>query len=166
MNMAALWQLPVIYIIENNKYAMGTSIERASATIDLYKHGESFGIPGEQVDGMDVLAVREAGDRAANYVRSGKGPYVLEMKTYRYRGHSMSDPGKYRTKDEVERMRSEHDPIDQARKLLLDGKHIDEAALKEIDKEVKTIVAEAAEFAQHSPEPDPGELYTDVLIEA
>jgi pyruvate dehydrogenase E1 component alpha subunit len=166
MNMAALWKLPVIYIIENNKYAMGTSIERSSATIDLYKHGESFGIPGEQVDGMDVLAVREAGERAADYVRSGKGPYVLEMKTYRYRGHSMSDPGKYRTKDEVERMRSEHDPIDQARKLLLDGKHIDEAALKEIDKEVKTIVAEAAEFAQHSPEPDPGELYTDVLIEA
>jgi pyruvate dehydrogenase E1 component alpha subunit len=166
MNMAALWKLPVIYIIENNKYAMGTSIERASATIELYKHGESFGIPGEQVDGMDVLAVREAGDRAAAYVRTGKGPYVLEMKTYRYRGHSMSDPGKYRTKDEVERMRTEHDPIDQARKLLLDGKHIDEAALKEIDKEVKTIVAEAAEFAQHSPEPDPGELYTDILIEA
>jgi pyruvate dehydrogenase E1 component alpha subunit len=166
MNMAALWKLPVIYIIENNKYAMGTSIERASATIDLYKHGESFGIPGEQVDGMDVLAVREAGDRAVDYVRSGKGPYVLEMMTYRYRGHSMSDPGKYRSKDEVERMRAEHDPIDQARKLLLDGKHIDEAALKEIDKEVKTIVAEAAEFGQHSPEPDPGELYTDVLIEA
>ncbi len=166
MNMAALWKLPVIYIIENNKYAMGTSIERASATIDLYKHGESFGIPGEQVDGMDVLAVREAGDRAVAHVRAGKGPYVLEMKTYRYRGHSMSDPGKYRTKDEVERMRSEHDPIDQARKLLLDGKHIDEAGLKEIDREVKTVVAEAAEFAQHSPEPDPGELYTDVLIDA
>jgi pyruvate dehydrogenase E1 component alpha subunit len=166
MNMAALWKLPVIYIIENNKYAMGTSIERSSATIDLYKHGESFGIPGEQVDGMDVLAVGEAGERAVAHARAGKGPYVLEMKTYRYRGHSMSDPGKYRTKDEVERMRSEHDPIDQARKLLLDGKHIDEAALKEIDKEVKTIVAEAAEFAQHSPEPDPGELYTDVLIEA
>ncbi len=166
MNMAALWKLPVIYIIENNKYAMGTSIERASATIELYKHGESFGIPGEQVDGMDVLAVREAGDRAVAHVRAGKGPYVLEMKTYRYRGHSMSDPGKYRTKDEVERMRSEHDPIDQARKLLLDGKHIDEATLKEIDKDVKTIVAEAAEFAQHSPEPDPGELYTDILVEA
>jgi pyruvate dehydrogenase E1 component alpha subunit len=166
MNMAALWKLPVIYIIENNKYAMGTSIERASATIELYKHGESFGIPGEQVDGMDVLAVREAGDRAVAHVRAGKGPYVLEMKTYRYRGHSMSDPGKYRTKDEVERMRSEHDPIDQARKLLLDGKHVDEATLKEIDKDVKTIVAEAAEFAQHSPEPDPGELYTDILIEA
>jgi len=166
MNMAALWKLPVIYIIENNKYAMGTSIERASAIIDLYKHGEAFGIPGVQVDGMDVLAVREAGDRAVEYVRSGKGPYVLEMKTYRYRGHSMSDPGKYRTKDEVERMRSEHDPIDQARKLLLEGKHIDEAALKELDREVKTIVAEAAEYAQHSPEPDPSELYTDILIEA
>ncbi|MGE0152993.1 MAG: pyruvate dehydrogenase (acetyl-transferring) E1 component subunit alpha [Reyranellaceae bacterium] len=165
-NMAALWKLPVIYIIENNKYAMGTSIERATAIVDLYKHGEAFGIPGEQVDGMDVLAVREAGDKAVDYVRSGKGPYVLEMKTYRYRGHSMSDPGKYRTKDEVERMRTEHDPIEQARRLLLDGKHIDEAALKEIDREVKTVVAEAAEFAQHSPEPDPGELYTDVLIEA
>jgi len=166
MNMAALWKLPVIYVIENNKYAMGTSIERASAVIDLYKHGESFGIPGEQVDGMDVLAVREAGDRAVAHVRAGKGPYVLEMKTYRYRGHSMSDPAKYRTKDEVERMRSEHDPIDQARKLLLDGKHIQEAELKEIDRDVKTIVAEAAEFAQHSPEPDGSELYTDVLIEA
>ncbi|MGE0660388.1 MAG: pyruvate dehydrogenase (acetyl-transferring) E1 component subunit alpha [Reyranellaceae bacterium] len=166
MNMAALWKLPVIYVIENNKYAMGTSIERASAVIDLYKHGESFGIPGEQVDGMDVLAVREAGDRAVAHVRAGKGPYVLEMKTYRYRGHSMSDPAKYRTKDEVERMRSEHDPIDQARKLLLDGKHVEEAELKEIDRDVKTIVAEAAEFAQHSPEPDGSELYTDVLIEA
>ena len=166
MNMAALWKLPVIYIIENNKYAMGTSIERSSAVIDLYKHGESFGIPGEQVDGMDVLAVREAGDRAVAHVRSGKGPYVLEMKTYRYRGHSMSDPAKYRTKDEVDRMRSEHDPIDQARKLLLEGKHVEEAELKEIDRDVKTVVAEAAEFAQHSPEPDPSELYTDVLIEA
>jgi len=166
MNMAALWKLPVIYIIENNKYAMGTSIERSSAVIDLYKHGESFGIPGEQVDGMDVLAVREAGDRAVAHVRSGKGPYVLEMKTYRYRGHSMSDPAKYRTKDEVDRMRSEHDPIDQARRLLLEGKHVEEAELKEIDRDVKTVVAEAAEFAQHSPEPDPSELYTDVLIEA
>jgi pyruvate dehydrogenase E1 component alpha subunit len=165
-NMAALWKLPVIYIIENNKYGMGTSVERASAITDLYKHGEAFGIPGEQVDGMDVLAVKDAGERAVAYARAGKGPFVLEMKTYRYRGHSMSDPGKYRSKEEVEKMRSEHDPIDHARRLLLDGKHIDEAGLKEIDKEVKTIVTDAAEFAQHSPEPDPSELYTDVLIEA
>jgi pyruvate dehydrogenase E1 component alpha subunit len=165
-NMAALWKLPVVYIIENNKYGMGTSVERASAITDLYKHGEAFGIPGEQVDGMDVLAVKDAGERAVQYARLGKGPFVLEMKTYRYRGHSMSDPGKYRSKEEVEKMRSEHDPIDHARRLLLDGKHIDEAGLKEIDKEVKTIVTDAAEFAQHSPEPDPSELYTDVLIEA
>jgi pyruvate dehydrogenase E1 component alpha subunit len=166
MNMAALWKLPVVYVIENNKYGMGTSVERASAITDLYKHGEAFGIPGEQVDGMDVLAVKDAGERAVEYARSGKGPFVLEMKTYRYRGHSMSDPGKYRSKEEVEKMRQEHDPIDHARRLLLDGKHIDEAGLKEIDKEVKGIVTDAAEFAQHSPEPDPAELYTDVLIEA
>ncbi|MEO8559207.1 MAG: pyruvate dehydrogenase (acetyl-transferring) E1 component subunit alpha [Rhodospirillales bacterium] len=165
-NMAALWKLPVVYIIENNKYGMGTSVERASAIVDMYKHGEAFGIPGEQVDGMDVLAVKEAGQRAIEHARAGKGPFVLEMKTYRYRGHSMSDPGKYRSKEEVEKMRSEHDPIDHARRLLLDGKHIDEAGLKEIDKEVKTIVTDAAEFAQHSPEPDPSELYTDVLLEA
>jgi len=165
-NMAALWKLPVVYIIENNKYGMGTSVERASATTDLYKRGEAYGIPGEPVDGMNVLAVKEAGERAVAHARSGKGPYILEMKTYRYRGHSMSDPAKYRSKEEVEKMRTQHDPIDQLGKLLIERGMADEAALKKIDREVKDIVTAAAEFAQQSPEPDPSELYTDVLIEA
>ncbi|HEX6978014.1 MAG TPA: pyruvate dehydrogenase (acetyl-transferring) E1 component subunit alpha [Alphaproteobacteria bacterium] len=165
-NMAALWKLPVVYIIENNKYGMGTSVERASATTDLFKRGEAYGIPGEPVDGMNVLAVKEAGERAVAHARSGKGPYILEMKTYRYRGHSMSDPAKYRSKEEVEKMRTQHDPIDQLGKLLIERGAADEAALKKIDREVKDIVTAAAEFAQQSPEPDPSELYTDVLIEA
>jgi len=165
MNMAALWKLPVIYIIENNRYGMGTSVERASATTELYRHGETFGIPGERVDGMDVLAVREAGRKAVEHARNA-GPYILEMQTYRYRGHSMSDPAKYRTKEEVDKYRNERDPIEHVRKLLLDQKISDEAALKAIDAEVRKIINDAAEFAQHSPEPDPSELWTDVLVGA
>jgi pyruvate dehydrogenase E1 component alpha subunit len=165
-NMAALWKLPVIYVIENNKYAMGTSIERASAGTELHKRGAAYGIPGMEVDGMDVLAVREAAEKAVGHAKAGNGPYILEMKTYRYRGHSMSDPAKYRTKEEVTRMRAEHDPIDRVRLLLTDGGHADEAGLKQIDKEIKDIVSDAAEFAQSSPEPDPAELWTDVLVEA
>jgi pyruvate dehydrogenase E1 component alpha subunit len=165
MNMAALWKLPVVYVIENNKYGMGTSVERASAVVDLYKHGEAFGIPGEQVDGMDVVAVKAAGERAVEHARSGKGPYVLEMLTYRYRGHSMSDPGKYRTKEEVEKMRGERDPIERLKKRMTDTKAMDEAALKALDAEVRRIVADAAEYATTSPEPDPKELWTDVLVE-
>ncbi|HYD04134.1 MAG TPA: pyruvate dehydrogenase (acetyl-transferring) E1 component subunit alpha [Reyranella sp.] len=166
MNMAALWKLPVVYIIENNRYGMGTSIERSTAITELYKHGKAFGIPGEAIDGMDVLAVRAAGERAVEHARSGQGPYILEMQTYRYRGHSMSDPAKYRTKEEVDKYRTERDPIDHVRKLMLDGKMADEAALKAIDAEIRKIVNDAAEFAQHSPEPDPSELWTDVLAEA
>ncbi len=164
-NMAALWRLPVIYVIENNRYGMGTSIERASANTDLYMRGSAYGIPGETVDGMDVMAVREAGAKALAQVRAGKGPLILEMQTYRYRGHSMSDPAKYRSKEEVLKMRTEKDPIETQRKLILDGDHAGEADLKEIDREVKLLVTEAAEYAQHSPEPDVAELYTDVLVE-
>jgi len=161
-NMAELWSLPVIYVIENNQYAMGTSVNRASAERELYRRGESFRIPGMPVDGMDVLAVRSAADYAVDWVRKGNGPILLEMKTYRYRGHSMSDPAKYRSKEEVQKMRAEHDPIDQVKKRLLDGNILDEDGLKAIDKDVKAIVAESAEFAQDSAEPDPAELYTDV----
>lgn len=164
-NMASLWKLPVLYVIENNRYAMGTSVERASATTELYRRGDAFGIPGKQIDGMDVLKVKEAAEEAVKYIREGNGPMILEMMTYRYRGHSMSDPGKYRTKEEVQKMRSDHDPIDHLRQRILDQKLISEDDLKAIDKKVKEIVAEAAEFAQTSPEPDPSELYTDVLIE-
>jgi pyruvate dehydrogenase E1 component alpha subunit len=165
-NMAALWHLPVIYVIENNRYGMGTSIERASATTDFCHRGQAYGIPGEAVDGMDVVAVNEAGARAVAYARSGKGPMILEMKTYRYRGHSMSDPAKYRSKEEVEKMRTQHDPIEHLAKTLADDGHADEAALKKVDREVKDIITQAAEFAQNSPEPDPSELYTDVLLSA
>ncbi|MGE5503861.1 MAG: pyruvate dehydrogenase (acetyl-transferring) E1 component subunit alpha [Actinomycetota bacterium] len=165
-NMAALWKLPAVYVIENNKYAMGTSMERHAAGTELYKRGAAYGIPGEAVDGMDVLAVREAALRALDHARSGSGPYILEMKTYRYRGHSMSDPAKYRTKEEVTRMREQHDPIDHLRERLLKDAVVDEVGLKEIDREVKAIVGEAADFSQTSPEPDPSELWTDVLIEA
>jgi pyruvate dehydrogenase E1 component alpha subunit len=161
-NMAALWQLPVIYVIENNKYGMGTSIERASARTDLYHRGQAYGIPGMQVDGMDVVAVKEAGEKAVDHARAGKGPYILEMLTYRYRGHSMSDPAKYRTKEEVQKVRQERDPIERLRGELLARDGVDEAALKEIDREIKALVSDAADFAQASPEPDPAELYTDV----
>jgi len=164
-NMAALWKLPVVYVIENNRYGMGTSIDRASARTDLFHRGMAHGIPGEQVDGMNVLAVHEAGLAAAEHVRSGQGPLILEMLTYRYRGHSMSDPAKYRTRDEVDRMRTEHDPIDQARRRLIEG-GTSEASLKAIDVEVRDQVTEAAQFAQDSLEPDPVELWTDVLVDA
>lgn len=165
-NMASLWKLPVIYVIENNRYAMGTAIERASATTEFFRRGEAFGIPGVAVDGMSVLEVKRAGEEVAAHVRAGNGPYLMELKTYRYRGHSMSDPAKYRSKDEVSQVRKESDPIDNLRAHLLEANLVEEAALKEIDRRVRDVVSEAADFAQTSPEPDPKELYTDVLIEA
>ncbi len=165
-NMAELWQLPVVYVIENNQYAMGTALSRASSTPELYTRGAAFSIPGEAVDGMDVLAVKAAGQKAADSVRAGNGPYILEMKTYRYRGHSMSDPAKYRTREEVQKMRDTRDPIDHVRDLLLKGKHASEAELKAIDKQIKAVVNEAAEFSKTSPEPDPAELWTDITAEA
>ena len=164
-NMAALWKLPVVYVIENNRYGMGTSINRASARTDLFHRGMAYGIPGEQVDGMNVRAVHEAGLAAAEHARSGQGPIILEMMTYRYRGHSMSDPAKYRTREEVTRMRAEHDPIEQVRHRLLEG-GTSEGELRELETQVRNIVAEAAQFAQDSPEPDPDDLWTDVLAEA
>jgi len=165
-NMAKLWDLPVVFVIENNQYAMGTSVVRSSAETELYKRGSSFEIEGLQVDGMNVLEVRDAAKKAIKHARDGKGPMILEMKTYRYRGHSMSDPAKYRSRDEVTKTRSERDPIDMAKHRLLDEKWVTEDELKAIDKEIKAIVVDSAEFAQTSPEPDPSELYTDVLLEA
>ncbi len=164
-NMAELWSLPVVYVIENNQYAMGTSVERSAAETHLYKRGASFRIPGEEVDGMDVEAVAAAGAKAAEHARSGQGPFILEMKTYRYRGHSMSDPAKYRTKEEVDEVKKTRDPIEHLREKL-DAAKVTEDELKAIDAEVKRIVADAAEFARTSPEPDPAELYTDVYLEA
>ncbi|MCI5096419.1 MAG: pyruvate dehydrogenase (acetyl-transferring) E1 component subunit alpha [Rhodobacteraceae bacterium] len=161
-NMAALWDLPVVFVIENNQYAMGTAQARSTSTPDIYTRGEAFGIPGEAVDGMNVLSVKEAGERAVAHCRSGKGPYILEVKTYRYRGHSMSDPAKYRTREEVQKMRSERDPIEQVRDMLLDGKHASEDDLKVIDKEIKDIVNDAADFSRNSPEPALEELWTDI----
>jgi pyruvate dehydrogenase E1 component alpha subunit len=163
LNLAALMKLPTVFVIENNKYGMGTSVDRASASKDLSKNGAPWGIPGVQVDGMDVLAVKAAADVAVAACRAGKGPYLLEVKTYRYRGHSMSDPARYRTREEVQMMRTQHDCIEGARHKL-EGMGVDEAAIKAIDDEVKGIVQEAADFAQSSPEPDPAELYTDVLV--
>src|SRR5580698_3031796 len=161
-NMAELWKLPVVYIIENNRYAMGTSITRSSAQTDLSKRGLSFNIPGVEVDGMDVRAVKAAGDEAIAWCRAGKGPTILEMMTYRYRGHSMSDPAKYRTKEEVDKVRTEHDPIEQVRKRLLDKKWASEDELKKLDASVRATVNEASEFATQDAEPDPSELYTDM----
>jgi pyruvate dehydrogenase E1 component alpha subunit len=152
-------------VIENNRYAMGTSVARASAQTDFSKRGLSFGIPGEQVDGMDVLAVKDAVERAVARARAGEGPFILEVKTYRYRGHSMSDPAKYRSKEEVDEVKKTRDPIDHV-KLLLEEAKATEDELKAIDNEIKAIVAEAVQFAQESPEPDPSELYTDVYVEA
>ncbi len=163
-NLAALLKLPTIFIIENNKYGMGTSVDRSSASHDLSKNGAPWGIPSLQVDGMDVAAVKAAGDEAVAHCRAGKGPFLLEMITYRYRGHSMSDPAKYRTREEVQKMRETHDCIDHVRKVLLDG-GVAEAALKAIDDEVKAIVQDAADFAQNSPEPPESELWTDILVE-
>ena len=162
-NMAELWKLPVIFVIENNQYAMGTSVNRASAEDRLYLRGESFRIPGLQVDGMDVLAVRGAAETALEWVRSGKGPILLELKTYRYRGHSMSDPAKYRSRDEVQAVRDKSDPIEHLKKEL-EKAGVSEEELKALDKDVKSRVTEAADFAEEMPEPDPSELYTNVLV--
>ena len=164
-NMAQLWKLPVVYVIENNEYAMGTALARASATTELYQRGLSFGIPGEQVDGMDVFAVKSAAEKAAEHARSGKGPYILEMKTYRYRGHSMSDPAKYRSKEEVDEVKTKRDPINHI-KTMLQQAGVAEDEIKALDNAVKAIVLEAVSFAQESPEPDPSELYTEVYLEA
>ena len=161
-NMASLWKLPVIFVIENNQYAMGTSQLRSTSTPDIYTRGAGFDIPGEAVDGMDVLSVKAAGDKAVKHCRAGKGPYTLEIKTYRYRGHSMSDPAKYRTREEVQRMREERDAIENIRSILLTAKHASEDDLKSIDKEIKKIVNDSAEFAKVSPEPELNELYTDI----
>jgi pyruvate dehydrogenase E1 component alpha subunit len=162
-NMAKLWKLPVVYVIENNQYAMGTSLARASATTNLSKRGASFDIPGEQVDGMDVRAVKAVGEKAVKWCREGNGPIILEMLTYRYRGHSMSDPAKYRTREEVEKVRHEQDPIEQVRRRLLERKRASEDEIKKIDGQVRNLVNEAAEFATSDPEPDPSALYTDVV---
>ena len=164
-NMAELWSLPAVYVIENNQYAMGTSVVRSSSETHLYRRGASFNIPGDEVDGMDVVAVRDAGLKAAEHARSGKGPFILEMKTYRYRGHSMSDPGKYRTREEIDDVRKTRDPIEHLRERLEADGAADEAAFKAIDAEVKGIVADSAEFARTAPEPEPAELYTDVYLE-
>ncbi len=162
-NMAALWRLPVVYVVENNKYGMGTRVDRVSAVTDLSQRGASFHIPGEQVDGMDVRAVKAAGEKAVAHAREGNGPYILDMLTYRYRGHSMSDPAKYRSREEVDRMRQEHDPIEQVRARLIATGRASEDDLKAVDRQVRAIVNEAAEFAQRDPEPDAAELYSDVL---
>jgi pyruvate dehydrogenase E1 component alpha subunit len=164
-NMAALWKLPVIFVIENNQYAMGTSQQRSTSSAEIYERGHAFGIPGEAVDGMDVLAVKAAGEKAVAHCRSGAGPYILEVKTYRYRGHSMSDPAKYRTREEVQKMRDEKDAIEHVRDLLLSGKHASEDDLKAIDKEIKDIVNASAEFAKDSPEPALSELWTDIYAD-
>src|SRR5689334_16568382 len=163
-NMAALWKLPIVYIVENNRYAMGTSTARATAQSNYSLRGESFGIPGIQVDGMDVRAVKAAADEALEHCRSGKGPIILEMLTYRYRGHSMSDPAKYRSKEEVQKMRSEQDPIEQVKARLIEKGWASEDDLKAVDKDVRDIVADSADFAQAAPEPDASELYTDILL--
>ncbi len=163
-NMAELWKLPIIFVIENNQYAMGTSVNRASSEDQLYRRGESFRIPGIQVDGMDVLAVRGAAEVALDWVRSGKGPVLLEMKTYRYRGHSMSDPAKYRSRDEVQSVRDNSDPIEGCKAYLAEM-GVSEDDLKALEKEIRTIVNESADFAESSSEPELGELYTDVLVE-
>jgi len=163
-NMAEIWDLPVVFVIENNGYAMGTSVKRSTKSPSLWERGAAYGIEGEEVDGMDVLAVKEAGARAVEYCRAGKGPYILEVKTYRYRGHSMSDPAKYRTREEVQKMREERDAIEQVRKRLLEGDATEED-LKAIDKEIKEIVNEAAEFSKESPEPQLSELWTDIYVD-
>ncbi len=165
-NMAELWDLPVVFVIENNQYAMGTSVKRSTKSTTFFGRGEAFGIPGEQVDGMDVLAVKAAGEKAVAHCRAGKGPYILEMMTYRYRGHSMSDPAKYRTREEVQKMRDEKDAIEQVRQVLMTGGHASDDDLKAIDKEIKDIVNDAAEFSKESPEPPVDELWTDIYADA
>lgn len=165
-NMAKLWNLPAVYIVENNRYGMGTSVERASGQPDFSKRGISFGIEGEQVDGMDVRMTYDAAKRAIEHARSGKGPYILEMLTYRYRGHSMSDPAKYRSKDEVSTMRAEHDPIEQVKQRIIEKRYGTEESLKEIETEIRAIVTEAADFATSDPEPAASELWTDIYAPA
>jgi len=162
-NMAELWKLPIVYVIENNQYAMGTSVNRASSEDQLYRRGESFRIPGIQVDGMDVLACRGAAETALEWVRAGKGPVILEMKTYRYRGHSMSDPAKYRSREEVQAVRDKSDPIENVKRLL-DAQGVGADELKGIEQEIRKLVSEAADFSEQTPEPEPRELYTDVLV--
>ena len=162
-NMASLWKLPVIFVIENNMYGMGTSVNRSSAGENLSDRGKAYGIRSEIVDGMDVIAVRDSAIRAMEYCRSGKGPYILEMKTYRYRGHSMSDPAKYRTRDEVEKIRKNSDPIENIKELLAKN-GLNEDEIKNIDSEIKVTIAEAAKFAQESPEPSVEELFTDITV--
>jgi pyruvate dehydrogenase E1 component alpha subunit len=162
-NMAELWKLPVVYVIENNQYAMGTSVERSSAETHFYKRGASFNIQGEQVDGMDVEAVHAAGEKAVAWCREGNGPIILEMKTYRYRGHSMSDPAKYRTREEVQSVREKRDPIEHYGQRLIERGAVKEDDLKAMDKDIRAIVNTASEFASESPEPAPNELYTDIL---
>ncbi len=163
-NMAELWKLPILYVIENNRYAMGTSVSRSSAQTDFSRRGISFNIPGEQVDGMDVRAVKVAGERALEHCRSGQGPYILEMQTYRYRGHSMSDPAKYRPREEVQKMRDEQDPIEQVRNRLIGDHGVKDEDLKQVDAKIRAVVNDAADFAQHDAEPDPAELWTDILL--
>jgi len=166
-NMASIWKLPCIFVIENNRYAMGTSAPRSTAVPEhLGERGEAFGIPAEQVDGMDVRAVKDAADRATEHCREGEGPYILEMMTYRYRGHSMSDPAKYRTKEEVQKMREEHDPIEQVKGRLLRANQATEDDLKKIDSEIRDIVTKAADFATNDPQPDESELWTDIYVNA
>ena len=162
-NIASLWKLPVIFVIENNKYGMGTSVNRSSAGENLSDRGNAYGIKSEIVDGMDVIAVRDSAIRAMDYCRSGNGPYILEMKTYRYRGHSMSDPAKYRTRDEVEKIRKNSDPIENIKELLAKN-GFNEDEIKNIDSEIKVVIADAAKFAQESPEPSVEELYTDITV--
>jgi pyruvate dehydrogenase E1 component alpha subunit len=161
-NMAALWKLPVIFVIENNQYAMGTAQKRSTSSPEIYTRGDAFGIKGEAVDGMDVLAVRDAGKKAAAHCRAGKGPYILEIKTYRYRGHSMSDPAKYRTREEVQKMRAQRDPIEAVRTLLVSQKHSTEEEIKIIDKQIKEIINACAEYAKESREVSAEELWTDI----
>ena len=165
-NMAALWKLPVIFVIENNQYAMGTAQSRSTSSPDIFTRGEAFGISGQAVDGMNVLEVKAAGELAVKHCRAGKGPFILEVKTYRYRGHSMSDPAKYRTREEVQKMREERDPIEYVRSLLLTGKHATEEDLKSIDKGIKKVVNASTDFAKESPEPDLSELWTDIYAQA
>ena len=166
LNMASLWNLPVLYVVENNKYGMGTSVERASSSTDLASRGQPYNVKTMTVDGMDVVAVREAGLEAVEHMRAGNGPVLMEAKTYRYRGHSMSDPAKYRTKEELQKMRVDHDPIEQLRQVLINNKLMDDEGLKALDKDIKDVVIEAADFAQTSPEPGPSELWTDIIIAA
>lgn len=162
-NMAALWNLPIVFVVENNGYAMGTAVKRSSAETEFYRRGTAFRIPGMEVNGMDVLEVRQSAEIAMDYVRGGGGPVLMELNTYRYRGHSMSDPAKYRSREEVQDVREKSDPIEGAKKALIE-RGISEDKLKEIDKAIKARVADAADFAENSPEPDPSELYTDVLV--